>query len=577
MRYIHFILFYLIGIINCLNNGLGLTPPMGWNGWNKLGCNVTEKIVIDIIDKLNSSGLAEAGYTYITLDDGWQIDRFKNGTIIVDTERFPNGIKSLADYAHSKGLKFGLTSDSGFYSCSKRPGSLGFEGIDAAQYAEWGVDYLKYENCYNIRMPMLSRFQRMKESLNKTGRNIFFAINTYRENYIGEFEKWATNEGNSWRTSSLLTDDWREMLKTINRNDKYNKLAGIGGWNDPGNLQVGNGGMTIDEYKVHFGLWAISKAPLIIGTDITNINKETIDILTNPEVIAINQDPLGQQGMRLIRNYINYTDYNLTPADVEVADCIDTKEQQWFFLNGTIRQNNDTLCLEIPNITEEINSNLRVNLCKDSNVSEINDQKWIYNPKKKSITSKLFTNYCAELTDPDYLTVKPNICSNIENQKWTYYPKKHSFRAMGKCLTTYMNDEVTEIWAANLVNDTYAVLLLNRGNFNNYITFNWTDIGYKGEYVHIRDLWERKDIGIFMHNYSIILNSHSSQLLKITPYYPITKSEGYNLTLIYILIALVALMLLIVKIYFYYVKVQKQKYYEKIDVDERNKIKNNPE
>ena len=155
-----FLLIYIFKIFNCLNTGLGLTPQMGWNSWNKFACKITEKIIIDTIDALDSKGFIKAGYNYINLDDCWQKSRYKNGTIIPDYHAFPKGIQYLADYAHSKGLKFGLYSDAGFYTCEKRPGSLGYEEIDADTYAKWGVDYLKYDNCYNNGT---NHFQDMKK------------------------------------------------------------------------------------------------------------------------------------------------------------------------------------------------------------------------------------------------------------------------------------------------------------------------------------------------------------------------------------------------------------------------------
>ncbi len=274
---------FIVGF--CLDNGLGLTPQMGWNTWNKFQCNINEQLIRDSIDALNSSGLIEIGYKYINLDDCWQSSRDENGIIVPDPKAFPSGIKPLVDYAHSKGLLFGLYSDAGIKTCAGRPGSLGYEEKDAQTYAEWGVDYLKYDNCFNNNEKSIDRYPKMTDALNKTGRPIFYSICQWGEE---EVATWAKKYGNSWRTTGDISDNWNSMLRIIDLNDKWYNYSGKGGWNDPDMLEVGNGGMTWTEYKTHFSLWAISKAPLIIGCDITKMSNETKEILTNKEVIAIN-------------------------------------------------------------------------------------------------------------------------------------------------------------------------------------------------------------------------------------------------------------------------------------------------
>jgi alpha-galactosidase len=266
--FILFLFLFVFKILICLDNGLGKTPQMGWNSWNKFGCNISEKLIIDTINALNSSGLAELGYRYINIDDCWQSSRHPNGTIIPDPVAFPHGIKPLADYAHSKGLKFGLYSDAGYYTCEKRPGSLGYEEIDAKTYAEWGVDYLKYDNCYNNDtkgMESIVRYTKMRDALQKTGRNIFYSLCSWGKDNVS---MWGNNIGNSWRTTRDIKDTYRSMTKNIDINDRWYQYAGPGGWNDPDMLEVGNYGMSLDEYRAHFGLWAITKAPLLIGCDV---------------------------------------------------------------------------------------------------------------------------------------------------------------------------------------------------------------------------------------------------------------------------------------------------------------------
>ena len=289
-------LFSSLKFISCLENGLGRTPQMGWSSWNKFACNINETVIYKTIDSIVSTGLLEAGYNYINIDDCWQLTRDVDGVIVPDPNRFPNGIKPIVDYAHSKGLKFGIYSDAGYYTCAFRPGSLGYEELDAKTYAEWGVDYLKYDNCYTDGSTPQERYPIMRDALKNCGRTIFYYLCEWGEQKVAT---WGKDVGNSWRTTLDIKDSWNSMIGIINENDKWYKYAGPGGWNDPDMLEVGNGNMTTDEYKVHFGLWALSKAPLIIGCDVTKMSKEILDILINSEIIAVNQDALGIQGHKI--------------------------------------------------------------------------------------------------------------------------------------------------------------------------------------------------------------------------------------------------------------------------------------
>jgi len=231
----------------------------------------------------------------VNIDDCWQVARFPNKTIQPDPKNFPD-MKQLISHVHSKGLKFGLYSDAGTKTCQSRPGSLGYEDIDAQTYASWGVDYLKYDNCNNGGTEPEVRYTVMRDALNKTGRPIFYSMCEWGQDNPAT---WAPKVGNSWRTTRDIKDYWSSMYGIAVDNDPLWKYAGPGGWNDPDMLEVGNGGMTHNEYIVHFSLWCLMKAPLLIGCDVRNISKVTLDILTNSEVIAVNQDPLGVQGHRV--------------------------------------------------------------------------------------------------------------------------------------------------------------------------------------------------------------------------------------------------------------------------------------
>jgi alpha-galactosidase len=268
------------------------TPPMGWNSWNKFACNVSETLIMGMADAMASSGMKDAGYEYIVIDDCWQVSRDENGEIVVDKERFPNGMKYVADYVHSKGLKFGIYSDAGSKTCAGRPGGLGHEYQDARTYAKWGVDYLKYDWCNTTTQDAKSSYTNMRNALFAAGRPIVFSICEWGSNKPWE---WAGEVGNLWRTTGDIGDNWNSMINIFNQQKDLARYAGPGGWNDPDMLEVGNGGMTFDEYKTHFTLWSMLAAPLLAGNDLAAMTPETKLILMNKEIIAVNQDTLGQQ------------------------------------------------------------------------------------------------------------------------------------------------------------------------------------------------------------------------------------------------------------------------------------------
>ena len=282
---------------------LAQTPPMGWNSWNKFRCQVSEELVKSVADAIASNGMKDAGYQYVVVDDCWQVSRDDSGTIVADPKLFPSGIKALADYVHSKGLKFGIYSDAGSKTCDGRPASQGYEFQDARTYASWGADYLKYDWCNTGTRNAEEAYSTMNRALLASGRPIVFSICEW-----GSFKPWlwANGIGNLWRTTGDIHDCWDCKIEfetgfvlLLDRNVGLESFAGPGHWNDPDMLEVGNGGMTTSEYKAHFSFWALLAAPLIAGNDVRSMSAETKDILINKEVIAIDQDPLGQQGRRI--------------------------------------------------------------------------------------------------------------------------------------------------------------------------------------------------------------------------------------------------------------------------------------
>jgi alpha-galactosidase len=271
---------------------LAKTPPMGWNSWNKFHCDVSEVLIMGIADAMVSSGMKDAGYEYVVIDDCWQVSRDENGEIVVDKDRFPHGMKYVADYVHSKGLKFGIYSCAGTLTCQRRPGGFGHEYQDARTYAKWGVDYLKYDWCSSSTQDAKSSYTNMRNALYTAGRPIVFSICEWGSNKPWE---WAGDVGHLWRTTGDISDSWNSMIGIFDKQKDLARYAGPGKWNDPDMLEVGNGGMTTEEYKTHFSLWCMLASPLIAGNDIQNMTPETKSILLNKEIIAINQDTLGRQ------------------------------------------------------------------------------------------------------------------------------------------------------------------------------------------------------------------------------------------------------------------------------------------
>ena len=285
---------------------LAKTPPMGWNSWNAFALNINSKIVKAVADSMVSKGLAAAGYQYIVIDDGWQIDRDKDGKIIADSTRFPEGIKYLADYVHSKGLKFGIYTCCGTKTCGGRPGSYGYEAIDAKTYAEWGVDFIKEDWCYTDGLETRTQYKIMSDAIRATGRPMLLSLCEWGTTSPWE---WGKGIGAMWRTTSDIQDcfdcirNWGGMgfIPILDKNANLAPFASPGHWNDPDMLEVGNEALTPVECCSHFAMWCMLAAPLIAGNNISTMNDTIRDILTAPEIIAIDQDPLGIQGTR-IRN-----------------------------------------------------------------------------------------------------------------------------------------------------------------------------------------------------------------------------------------------------------------------------------
>jgi alpha-galactosidase len=276
-------------------NGLAKTPPMGWNSWNLFAEKVDDQTVRTMADAMVSSGMKDAGYIYVNIDDTWEGTRDASG-VLSTNKKFPD-MKALADYVHSKGLKIGIYSSPGPRTCGGYPASYGYEDQDAKMYAAWGIDYLKYDWCSADTIykddKLQPVYQKMGDALQATGRPIVYSLCEYGR---GDVQKWGPAVGgNLWRTTGDIRDEWDSMMDNIHKQVPTAPDAGPGHWNDPDMLEIGNGHMSDDEYRTHMSLWALTASPLLAGNDIRSMNDTTKSILLNKEVIAVDQDALGKQ------------------------------------------------------------------------------------------------------------------------------------------------------------------------------------------------------------------------------------------------------------------------------------------
>jgi alpha-galactosidase len=307
---------------------LAPTPPMGWNSWNKFGCNVSEQLIRETADAMVASGMKAAGYQYVNIDDCWQVSRDGRGQIVADPTRFPSGIKALADYVHSKGLKLGVYTDAGRLTCQKRPGSYEHEVQDVNTYASWGVDYVKVDWCHAEGLDPEVQYAKFRDAFLEASRPMVFSICDWG---VKAPWTWGPHTGNLWRTTGDISDHYDRMSVIGFTQDGLGKYAGPGHWNDPDMLEVGNGGMKPEEYLTHMSLWALLAAPLLAGNDLRAMDAETKAILMNPEVIAVDQDRKGVEGHRI---------WDEGPLEIWARPLADGSAAVGFFNRGESELNN---------------------------------------------------------------------------------------------------------------------------------------------------------------------------------------------------------------------------------------------
>ncbi len=291
--------------LGSVSDGLAAVPPMGWNSWNRFQSRINERLLKETAEAMVSSGMARVGYEYVVIDDCWQTRRRKDGNLRIRRDIFPGGMRALADYVHSLGLKLGIYTCAGRWTCQRYAGSYKKAERDAELFAEWNIDFVKVDWCFSQRPFVLedldapAAYAQWRDAVVRTGRPMVLSICEWGKTKPWE---WATTVGHMWRTTGDIRDNWKSAMKILDANAVLWPHAGPGHWNDPDMLEVGNGGMTEEEYRSHFSLWAIMAAPLMAGNDLRTMSDPVRRILTAPEVIAVDQDTLGVQGRRIVRS-----------------------------------------------------------------------------------------------------------------------------------------------------------------------------------------------------------------------------------------------------------------------------------
>jgi len=461
-----------------------------------------------------SATLKQFGYEYVNMDDCWARSRMANGTVVPDPVDFPNGIKYVADYVHSLGLKFGLYSDAGTATCDNRPGSLGYEKIDAMTYASWGVDYLKYDNCNSGSQPPEERYPIMRDALNATGRPIFFSMCEWG---VDNPASWAPEVGNSWRTTGDIADNWQSMISNLDNNALVVSVGAPGGWNDPDMLEIGNGGLTYNEEVSHFSLWAIIKAPLIVGNDLTNMSDTTLSILNNTEVIAVSQDPLGIPGRRIL--IAADDDVN---AGLQMEPCSDSLSQKWSVHNtdSTIRSLLSGSCLDVSDCSTADGpvGTFPCHIGEPNAPCNSANQQWTFT--SDGFITNVGTGKCLNVWNNQGPAVWQFECSTgSNNEVWNYNASTGQLSTPENTGCLAVQNSTAEVWVAPLSDGSFAVVLFNRQDeYAAVLSAQWSDIGIPvTQKAHVRDLWAHEDLGPYLGKYTATVHAHGVVMLKITP------------------------------------------------------------
>jgi alpha-galactosidase len=495
----------LLHVVCGLDNGLGRTPAMGYNSWYDYGCSgdLNETNIMATADAMVDNGLDRLGYVYVNLDDCWAQGRYSNGTVYPDSSRFPRGMKALADYIHSKRLMFGVYTDRGTATCGKRPGSQDHEEIDAQTYADWGVDYVKEDSCNapGDHGSAFIQYSKMRDALNATDRPIYFSLCGWNNWYapIGY------SLGNSWR---IGPDDsnWGAILKNIDINAELAVYAGPGGWNDPclllGATYTGSLRITEIQQRTQFNMWAVMSSPLLLSSNVRNMSAFTLETYSNKEVIAVNQDPIGRQGIRLFGSDLAPSNNNLPPAHVTACNS-SSKSQQWewnLLMSGLLSSDDPKWCLNVDNCGTNViyfDCVTTGGTCCGSDCYK--NEQWSLTNSGQLMS--LLTNSCATVGSDNTISLQ-RCDSNSESQTWSYNNETKQMMSGNKmCLdgSGELSGSQTNIWGRELADGSWAIVFLNAGTVDSNITCDATCFAATGfdssTNLSVRDLWTHTENG----------------------------------------------------------------------------------
>lgn len=532
-----------------LDNGFRL-PVLGFNSWNSAAAKVNETFMREMADAFVNLGLVNSGYTYVDVDDAWCSSRDANGTLVADPVTFPSGMKSLADYIHAKGLKFGIYSSNSPLTCNQRPGSFGHEFQDAATFAEWGVDLLKYDNCgdQDTIGPPERGYSVMRDALNASGRPIYFSACEWAVDFPST---WMAPVANSWRTTYDIQNYWECVVPHLDWQDVFAPFFGPGAVGDLDILEVGNGVLTDAESVAHFSLWAALRSPLLIGCALTSPTcVASLWIMNNTEVIALNQDPLvqpvrrvwsgaGDKGVPYGKSGICGTEE--LPQNTIIAPCDSADPlQSWTFLpNGTLLMNATGECLQLDSGQGGCCSqgwtvwtnNVASALCNDpASCCGSRQQLWTYDATLRTLVSNV-SGQCVTVHAGGMHNVGASPCTTALQglQTWDWVPATGQFissasppgRTGPSCLarTANVGGGASEVWAGPLANGDVAVILFNRNNPGPAnISATWPMLGLApGTQMRARDLWAHADLpGTFDSSVSGVAEVHGVVVLRLS-------------------------------------------------------------
>ena len=536
MRYFVAVLVSMVIVrLRALDNGF-ITPPLGWSSWNHFGdiskprpphpkqknfglCN--ETCFLQMADAMVSSGMQQAGYSYINVDAGWAHGggRDASGRLVPNAQLFPSGMKAFGDQLHAKGFGFGLYTGYAPQVCGFMNGSWGHEKIDAQTFAEWGVDYLKNDWCYNrkdkYKADAKHRFALMRDALNATGRKIFYSIHGKSDTWNasnGTVHGWPTYYedapaiANTWRVGGDISDNFTSIMQLVDLDTPLGPYAGVGAFNDNDMMEVGMPSLTETENKAHFGMWCLLASPLIAGNDLTAMDAATIAILTNPHAIAVNQDPLVKQA-----SLVSHGE-GLTHMVAEVCNPHDESQRGWQWLptSGQIQYKPTGLCVDASGAKSGSTGFVPLVKCNSSARS----QAFSYNNATLKLTSKFSAGQCLNV----WKCKGPNVvlygCGKAKcgkNEAFNFVTGGTLMDGTGHCMAARtVGQKEIQVWAKPLSGGGVAVGLLNRGPRPTNISLSFVDIGIPvGSGVHVYDLWDgAKDLGERTGSFSAEVETH---------------------------------------------------------------------